>query len=67
MSGLHEAYHFRPNLPIWFVDMATEMVNLQKKILKINSSEAIRGIKLKFYRSVYTISVCENIVFIAVA
>ena len=43
--------------------MATEMLNLRKNIKKINSSEAIRGIKLKVCRIVYNISLYKNIVF----
>ena len=30
---LHQVYHFRPNLSIWLVAMATEMLNLRKNQL----------------------------------
>ena len=47
------------------------MLNLQNKILKKNSSEAIRGIKLKLCRILYNISLYKIIIiiffFIAIA
>ena len=31
---LHQAYHFSPNLSIWLIAMANEMLNLWKKMKK---------------------------------
>ena len=53
----HQVYHFSPNLSIWQLRL-----NLQQKYKKINSSEAIRGIKLKLCRIVH-ISLYKTIVF----
>ena len=64
---LYQTYHFCPNLWIWLVAKATEILDLRKKILKNISSEAMRGIKLKLYTNVYSISLYKNGVFIAVA
>ena len=47
--------------------MATEMLNLQNEYSKINSPEAIRGVKLKLCIIVYSNSLYKSIVFIAIA
>ena len=58
----HQRQHFRP---ILLVAMATEMLNLWKKYIKVNSSEAVREIKLKRCRIVYSISRYKKYAFIA--
>ena len=63
---LYQPYTFCPNLSIWLVVMTTKRLNLQNK-KKVNSSEAIWGIKLKFCRNAHSISFYKSIVFIAVA
>ena len=47
--------------------MATERLNLRKKNLKIISSEAIKGMKLKHRSNVHNFSLYKNMFFIAVA
>ena len=49
---LYQIYLFCYNLWIWLVTIATKKQNLWNKYLKINSSGAVWGIKLKLYRIV---------------
>ena len=63
--GLYQTYIFCPNFPIWFVFEATKRLNL-RNILKINSSEAIFGIKLTLCRNCHSISLFKTIVIIDV-
>ena len=62
---LHQAYHFRPNLSIWLVAMATEMLNLRKNNNKSTSQKLWGGGggKLKLCRIVYNINLCKKSVF----
>ena len=53
---LPNIYIFFPNRSFSLVLMATESLNLLKYLKKINSSEAIRAIKLKLFRNVHSIS-----------
>ena len=65
---LYQTYHFCFNLLIWVVTMATRRQNLRKNIKKINSLEAVSGIKLKLFRIVTNISLYKTIdFFIAIA
>ena len=43
--------------------MATKMLNLQKNIKNIISTEAVKGIKLKLYRNVHNFSLYKNNIF----
>ena len=59
----HEPYHFRPNLSVCLVAMATKMLNLHKNIKKNNSSEVIREIKLKLCRIFFIILASIKLLF----
>ena len=63
---LYKTYLFYRNLLIWLVTMATKRQNLRKNIQKINSSEAVWGIKLKRCRIICNTNLFKKIVFIAV-
>ena len=54
---------FFPNPSFSLVVMATERLNVLKLFEKINSSEAIRVIKLNLFRNVHSISLYKNVVF----
>ena len=57
---LYRTYHFCPDLWIWLVAMATERLNLRKQYSESISSEAIKGINLKFCRHVHNISLHKS-------
>ena len=57
---LHQAYHFSPNPSFWLVAIAIEMLICKIKYININSSEAIRGIKLKLHKIVHNVSFYKN-------
>ena len=61
---LYRTYLFCCNLLICLVPMATKRQNLRKKCLKINSSEAVWGIKLKLFRIVSNNSLYKKIVLL---
>ena len=58
---LYQTYTFCLNFLIWLVVMATKRLNLQQQ--KINSSEDIWGIKLRFCRIFQCVSFCRSFGF----
>ena len=56
---LYQTYNFSPN-PISLVVMAVERLNLLKIFNQINSSEAVRVIKLKLFRNIHGMSLYKN-------
>ena len=61
---LYKTYLFCCNLLIWLVTMATKSQNLRKKYSKVNSSEAVWGIKQKLCRMVSNISLYKRVVLL---
>ena len=64
---LYQTYLFGSNLLIWLVTMATKRQNLWKIYWKINSSEAVWGIKLKLSWLFLTLASTKKKCFIAIA